>query len=580
MRAFKQILEEAAETMKIYQSRNQKNQAMDAMANSEWNLPSQAKKEFFRKTVSAAPANALTTSVKVLGAETPKIKFTPTGPDPDDRATASAIERALGWEIKNAAKRSQTKLVPDIIRSAVQYAECAVYVDYLPDRIKNFPEARQKQILRNGNFALVPHNPSSVYPRYSPLGLESVLLAKMMKASQVVQYWGDQASKVKTFIQDEGDADCVQYDYTDHEQRTVWVSFDLKGVGDDDYLIMDEKRELGFIPWAIRMHGTSLETEAGLQRTPFLDTVYKAHMWEDMNLSGTLINSEVLGYAAAPRIMIIGPNGETVRVDYGDINKPLRIPAGHDAEPFPPPQIDVSLLQIHDRTKAELDAATSVQVLQNLNFPAGTAYATINAVLQTAIASLQPYKVLAEMTLADCCEIMLLWIDARDGQMTAYGTGKNEQGKQFSITKDDFSTTGLYIDVELNASAPTDFMQRINAGTLMLQLGYPLARVLEDLNVSDPEQAIAERYFEDMLREENQIISQQRQMEVQQQMQQAQMNMQNMMQGPPPSPGFSNVEGQGFDPNMGGTPPGVAASGLTREELNGVTSGGEPIAEV
>jgi len=422
MRDFQEVLDQASKDIEAYRARNAKNDAMDAMANCIWNLPTEAKKEFFRKTVSAAPANALTTGIKVLSAENPKIKFTPIGPDPDDRATASAIERGLLWEIKSSARRSQTKFVPDLNKSSLTYAECAVFVDYLPDRISAFSAARQKFILRNGQFALINFHPNSVYPRYSQLGLEGVLSARQMKASQVVKYWGDKASKVSAYIQDKGeDPDVFLFDDMDYEQRTVWVSFenDINNVGDDQFKIMDEERQLGFIPWAIRMHGTSLSNDPAVQRVPFLDTVHKARLWETMNLSGTIINSEALGYAAAPRIKVSDPNGEIIKVDYGDINKKIIEYPGHKVEPFPPVPLDTALLEIHDRTKAELDDATSVQILQNLNFPAGTAYASINAVLQTATASLQPYKVLSEMTLADVCTIMLLWIDARDGQITA-----------------------------------------------------------------------------------------------------------------------------------------------------------------
>lgn len=572
------IKSEAEETISFYAQRNKKNAEFDRMAASNWNLA--VYKEGIRKTVSPAPANAIQTSVKVLGAETPKLKYTPVGPHPDDRATASKIERGLLWELKSASKRSPTKLVPDIIRSALQYAECAVYVDYLPWRLKGkVSDARMKRILRSGNFALIPHNPSSVYPRYSQLGLESVLLCKEMRASQVVQYWGDYASFLKDSITD-SDPVVTMYDYVDYDQRAVWLSSPKDGKGKAaEFTIIDEQRERSFLPWAIRMTGTSLESVPELQRTPFLNTVLQANMWDDLNLMQTLVNSEVLSYASAPRYAIYGPNGDLVKVDYGDINKPMQIPPGHEVKQLAPHPIDNALLEIMDRTKANLDAATNVQILSNLNFPAGTAYATVNAVLQTAIASLQPYKVLAEMNLADIFETMLLWIDETDGEIAAYGSGKSNSGEQYTITKEDFSPNAIYIDVELNASAPTDFMQRINAGTLMYQLGYPKSRVFEDLNVADPEQVIRERYQEDFLDNEMALRMQQRQMEAQQEAQQA-PNLQNMQQGPPPSPGFENVQGQGFDPNMGGTPPQLAASGLTREELNGVTSGGDPIAEI
>lgn len=604
-RNLKAIQDEALRTIDEFRERNNQNKAMDDMAYSRWELPEQlSNADFIRKTVSPAPANALTTSVKVLGAETPKLKFTPTGPDPEDRKTASKIERGLMWEFRNAAKRSQTKLVPDIVRSGLQYGEIAVYIDYLPWMYKGKTSKRIDRLLRMGNFVITPYNPTCVYPRYSPVGLESVLLAQPMSAIELVRHWGDRANELKNYIMNENkgeDMTVRYYDYTDDFQRTVWVTFaedDTK----DRWTFLNEERDRSFIPWAIRNTGTALEKSPDLQRIPFLSSVYRANMWRTMNLVQTLITSEVITYAAAPRSVIEGPGNDDVGVEYGEPNQPVRPPIGVTYRELNPPQIDRALTEILDRTKADLDAATSVQVLQNLNFPAGTAYATINAVLQTAIASLQPYKVLAEQALVDVFETMLLWLDETGGEIAARETGKrnNDYGSQYQVTKADFSPNAIYLDVELNASAPTDFMQRINAGTLMYQLGYPKSRVFEDLNVPDPEQVAAERVQEDLVNNEVSIQMQQRQAEaqmqiqllqqqiamMQQQAQQAQIpqmqgqNMQNMRTTQPPSPGFSNVQGQGFDPNLQGEPPQTAASGLTREELNRATTGGEPLAEI
>jgi len=563
--------------------RNQQNDAIDAMDECAWEWDMDEEPEYLRKTVSPAPSNALQTSVKVLGAETPKPKYTPIGSLPDDLETASNIERGLSWELKSAAQRSQTKLVPDVIRSAVSYAECATYVDYLPWRLKGqVSKKRMQYILRDGQFALTPFHPNNVYPVYSPLGLETVLVAKEMRASEVMDWWGDYAKGLLEVVEEDSQATVMYYDIMNWEQRLVWVTLDTHTVAQDksEYVFLSEERERAFLPWAIRTSGTMLKERPELQRIPFLSNVYRAKLWQTLNLVQTLMTSEVLAYAAAPRALIQGPGADELTTDYGDVNKPVRTtnPALNYRE-LNPPTIDRALTEIFDRTKADLDAATSVQVLQNLNFPAGTAYATINAVLQTAIASLQPYKVLAEMALADIFRTMLFWIDEVDGEIVSYGTGKGDRGSQYKITKADFSTSAIYIDVELNASAPTDFLQRINAGTLLYQLGMPKARIFEDLNVLDPDQAMKERVFEDMQAEELALQSQQRQLELQQQALQ-QPNLQNLPQGPPAQPAFENTTGQGFDANMMGTPPQVAASGMTREELNGVTSGGEPLAEV
>jgi hypothetical protein len=586
------IIQKQAERLKhSYRKRDACNIVFDKMDNNEWSLPSELDDvPGIRKTVSPDPAAALQTAVKVIGSEKPHPKVTPPGPNQDDRDTANKIERGLSWELKSATNRSLTDIVPDIIRSAVKYGEVCVYVDYLPWRIKrgDFDEDVGDDLLSDGQFALIVQNPTTVYPKYSALGLEAVLSVQTMYASEVIDYYGENANEFAKWANEQDDDVAVSvWDWTDKNQRDVWIK--PKHGGEANFTLVDEERKMKFIPWAHGVTGTSLESSPEKQRKGFLDIIQSANLWEDMNLMGTILNSEVLSYAAAPRGVVKGPNGEQVAVDYGEMGRKIVLKPGQEYEPIDPPQIDRALAEIFDRTKAKLEGATSVQVLQNLNFPAGTAFATINAVLQTAIASLQPYKTLAERVIAKAFKIMLKWIDYANGEILAYGTGKGDSGKQYSITKSDFSVRALYIEVFLNASAPTDFLQRINAATLLWQLGMPKARIFEDLNISDPEQAIIERYLEDLTDNEMRMINERRMAELQQQMMtesQQQMMVdqsfqdQNMMQNPPPSPGFENVEGQGFNPNMMGGSPAESAPSLTRELVQGMTRSGEGIAEI
>jgi len=107
-------------------------------------------------------------------------------------------------------------------------------------------------------------------------------------------------------------------------------------------------------------------------------------------------------------------------------------------------------------------------------------------------------------------------------------------------------------------------------------MGYPKGRVFEQLNVSDPEQAILERYYEDMLNNEVQMKIQMRQAETM-------MALQGGMQQEQPGtqhPGFQNAEGPGFNPNQGGVSPAEMEPGATREMLAGVDRQGLPMTEV
>ena len=148
----------------------------------------------------------------------------------------------------------------------------------------------------------------------------------------------------------------------------------------------------------------------------------------------------------------------------------------------------------------------------------------------------------------------------------------------------------LYINVGLREYVPTDQMQKINAAQMMTSsMPYPSARALEALDVADPEVAfeewkqeqldkaavqmeVADMQFEQQMRQQEKALEMQ--MKQQEQMQQAQQpqqpapdQMQANMAGQAP---FAAMQGQGFNPAMGGTPPAMGAPDFTRETITGV----------
>ena len=77
--------------------------------------------------------------------------------------------------------------------------------------------------------------------------------------------------------------------------------------------------------------------------------------------------------------------------------------------------MDTSLAQIADRVGQRIDKSTVPRILQTGDFPAGTAYATLNLATQSGLKSLAPYKELAEQALASIFQQMIDWI-ALDGR--------------------------------------------------------------------------------------------------------------------------------------------------------------------
>jgi hypothetical protein len=339
--------------------------------------------------------------------------------------------------------------------------------------------------------------------------------------------------------------------------------------------------------------GTNLDDKPEHQRYPLLYSVYRAGQWVTQNIIGSMVNSEGIAYAAAPRGATYSPDPENnpPGVDYGDVGRTVDLRMGvEDYKQIPPPTIDQGLLQIADRIGASINKSTVSAVLQTGDFPSGTAYATLNLATQSAVKAIAPHKELSENAVADVLTLMLNWVDYMKEPLIAFGAGKTDMGEQYVISPDDFDVDNLYIDVELTADVPTDRLGRINAAAIAVErLGMSRERGLEEAGVEDPQTEMSQAVYEALLQNEIQIALQttqaKAQMELQEMMQQRQMAMQQQamqqqqqLAMQPQPPGIPGAEGQGFNPAMGGQPAQMMQPGATREMQTGQDMGGVPNA--
>ena len=590
--------------------------AMDDMWHNRWSLPSSiADLRWIHKVVSTDPHDALRAGARVLSAVEPRIKLHPLGPNEETRANADKIERALAWHFRSASRRRRASVLRDVVLSALLYDEVVAQVVYLPHQIEAVQafrgdDRRLKAAQRYGPFAIIVRNPRHVHVRYSDWMPEAVLLKKVMLAEEAVDFWGSKARKLKASLNRKENAHLdhvTLYDYMDLDTRVVWAAPQEGGASISDanaaggIPILQENHDLGFLPWVAKVGGTTLEDEGGRQRIPLLYSVYQAGQWDTQNIVETLMASEVIAYAAAPRLKIEGPTDQ-VEVDYGEPGRPAFVPPGHDLSALAPPLFDQSLAVIADRIGARIGKSTVPRVLQSGDFPAGTAFATLNLATQSGIKALTPYKELAEQALAEMFTQMLNWVHYRGEPLIAYGKGREDGGKHYVIKPTDFDINNVYIDVELTADVPSDRMARINASALAVrELGYSRARALEQIGESDPDVIMRQAREEELEQVELEIEKQMRLAEGQfearqlvealeghaaeEQRAEAAKGLQDLMggsrfrallqhflgRGGVPNGDSQNVTGVGgqeFNPAMGGTPPAVAAPGVASAEAS------------
>ncbi|MEJ2513376.1 MAG: hypothetical protein P8Y72_17480 [Anaerolineales bacterium] len=518
MKSLEAYLETAGQMVQQDAQKNRMQQAMEAMWQSRWNLPEEiAGLRWMHKVVSTDPHDALRAGVRVLSSAAPRIKVLPVGLGAGSDRQADLVERALGWLFHLANRRRQASVLRDIVLSALLYDEVVAQVVYLPQQIQAVRAAggdvtRLSAAERSGAFAILVRSPRQVHVRYSDWIAEAVLLRRVMPVSDVVAFWGKHARSIEQRLGERGGEDlryATLYDYIDHENRVVWAflhedqSAMLPAAGLDGsahpFEIVRQAHGLGFLPWVARVGGTTLVQDPAHQRVPLLYSVYQSGQWETQNILETLLTSEVIAYAAAPRLKVEGVT-DHVEVDYGEPGRMAFVPPGHKLEPMDAPGLDASLSTIADRVAKRIDKSTVPRVLQTGDFPAGMAFATLNLATQSGLKSLAPYKDLAEQALAGIFTQMLNWI-AFDGRpVLAYHQGRAGSGEQVVLDPAEVDPGQLYLEVELSADIPADRASRIEAAaTAVRELGYSRTRALEFIGESDPsvilEEARRERRF-------------------------------------------------------------------------------------
>lgn len=533
--------------------------AMDAMWHNRWQLPPALHAVgWVHKVVSTDPHDAVRAGTRVLSSVAPRITAQPlgyaSGGGEAARQQAERIERALAWHFRNASRRRRASVLRDIVLSALLYDEVVAQVVYLPaqqDAARQLGLAASGPAQRFGPFAIIVRNPQQVHVRYSDWAPEAVLLKQVMPLSEAAAFWGSALTE-KLPKPRRGRAGrrmpeldhCTIFDYMDGEYRAVWAVLQEDGAvlaeptGSEQATAIEILREphgLDFLPWAAKVGGTTLHSDGG-QRIPLLASVFQSGQWDTQNIVETLLASEVIAYAAAPRLKVEGPTAE-VDVDYGEPGRVVHVPPGHQLNPLAAPGLDESLARIAERVSERMGKSTVPRVLQSADFPGGTAFATLNLATQSGIKSLTPYKELAEDALAEVFQLMLSWVQHSGQPLDAY-VSKRGRSETVRLDPAEGDLTEVLIDVELTADVPTDRMARINAASMAVRdLGYSRERALEQIGETDAKEVMQQA-------EQEQLAAAR-----------LEAHKRQLIAGASPEPQAST---QGFDPAAGGLPPVIA----------------------
>lgn len=573
---------------KMQTNGNDRNIAFDAyrqMYLSGWDLPDAVKQvEWVQKVISADCYDAIQTGMRILATIPLSVKYQPLAPGQANKERAGRIESVLKWNLMSANRRRSRSIEAEVVKNALLYDMVAIQVVDLEYEVKEkkklrLDATREEEALARGRFMLIPYDSRSVFFEWSNLMLERVLTVQHMHASEVVDNWGELATQHKDLVdlakKPFGEDWVTVYDYFDHKTRMTWVAqgkqftMTVSGEGTARWVLNHGTNPQGFIPFAVR-GGTQLETSGAHKYQPLLYPVYATGAWDIKNIVSSLMVSEVVAHTGSPRLVEEGPSNQQAQVNMMSPERHVKMPPGNSLKQIQPATIDAALTNVEALLSAQIHKSTISEVLQGGDVQAGTAFATLNLMTQTAVGVLKPFKHLAELVLSDMFVLMMKWVDFTEIDLYGYGTGRADSGQEYEIVANEIDIPSVYISVELHPDTPTDKQQKINAAVQAVQgLNMSEETGLEEIGIEDPQAEIKRRIGEKIFEHEMQLEFDRERMEmeaeIQVQTQAAIMGLQQMamqaqqQQQPPPQqegPPMPMPGGPMGGPPMGG-PPGV-----------------------
>lgn len=481
--------------------------------------------EWIHRVTSTQPHDAVRTGARSLSTYMPRVTMYPLLGNEDSREVANSIEKALEWQFKQATERRNVSLLHDTVLSALLYDEVIISVWYLPAQVAilkkwGIDSARLKNAQRYGDYVIKVHKPRDAVVEYSDLMAERVVFKTVVPVQEVIDYWGERAETIRWMTEQEAHKNkeyMALYDYSEIGHRAVFgylqedVNFENNLLGTNPVEILNEPVPYDFLPVASKVGGTSLAHEGQHQRIPLLWSIYNSGQWETQNLVETLLVSEGLAYSVTPRYAVENEyDNDEPDMDFRDPARIVNLKRGQRLHDLRPPALNDGMMTLSGRIMERMDNSTVPRFLQSGE--ASGSFSSVNLQSQAGMKSIAPYKKLAESTLSEMFEKMLLWIHHSGKPLMSYVPKNNVIGRdeennpkvdvsveEITVDGDSFDPKNIYLSVELTEDAPDDIVAKVNAGGMMVErLNYPYAKAMEFIGETDPEGMLELRRQEEL----------------------------------------------------------------------------------
>lgn len=552
-------------------------------------------------------ADARNAGVRTFAVLMPTVDVLPNSDNEYEYERVEKMEDVLGWEFKRMNRAGTDTVHSKIIESAINYHAVALQTQYLPYHFKGRKEPRVKNLLREKNFNWIVHHPGTVYADYGRDGsLNGVAKVVEYNAKELVDEYGEDNPGVQKILQKLNartkeallSSKWKVIDWTDWERRQIWAIGEGR-VEQSEYVIMDEKHGLDFIPWVVVD-----------KRNPLWQSVIDSGMWNNAQHMNIIRFAKAIEQAAAPAGVIQTTDGtlKGVWIDPSNPMNMMQIPAGAQYRELQRPQIDPGLETHFQEMRSSIQRSTVSQVLTDIGQYSNAPFSTVNQIVQMALGQLAPAKQVAEDAESRAFYQMFQWIehskipligyrtDNRDsqtgmamrrGEPVGIFPGPQQEPGEFTdpaqerafLNRVHFDLDALYIVVSMNSQNTADEQARQNVIINAIdRMGASKEWGWEKMGYNNFQLIQEQRASEILEDAEIQTIVQKKQLEVQMAAQMAQQ--QAMQPSPEQSVTDMNTEGmnaEGMDMRSGMNPAAMQNPSMTREMATGNDSIGAEI---
>ena len=396
---FAAIKSHAAQLEQADQARLATFQAMDDMyLMRDSDLPGG---DWIKETVSPEARNAEDGMFRLLAAADPIWSVPKETNDESLLKVASDLESAAKTIWDTAGKVSLKPRHFDAIRSAIHYGELHILihstkstVDLLKKESGRKKRAQQTAERTPVLFEIV--NPRYGHPEWGSMGLTAYYSKRELSVSEIRNRFGDEAQAGKR------DTDLVYvHDYWSLDYHCIWAE------GEQDPYVAEENADALIPVAAVLCEGGYLFNIDGndQSRQPFLYTAFKSNVWKNLNLSLTVMNSQVFYIGSRPLLVFEGAREEAPDIDRSEPGSMVMLKQGEKLYTLAEKILDPSIMQLFQMMSDQFERSTIYRTATGGMIGPGTAYSTVALISQQGRLPTVVYQRMISLCLGEAMRI-------------------------------------------------------------------------------------------------------------------------------------------------------------------------------